>query len=72
MNKKQLDIAKEIFLADATIERLYLTSKGEFFTNINYAKNSVEDTKKIETITRKGIFKTDNLSVTNPNIEQNE
>lgn len=58
-NKKQIETAKEIFLANKQIERLYMNPQGEFFTDINYARNSVEDAKKVETLTRKGVLKTE-------------
>lgn len=49
-NKSQLETAKQIFEAEPQLQRLYLNPKGEFFTKIDYAQNSVEDTKKIETL----------------------
>ncbi|MGP1500757.1 MAG: hypothetical protein ACTTJM_03115 [Bergeyella cardium] len=56
-NKNQIEQAKEIFLSNEEIERLYMNPQGEFFTDINYARNSVEDEKKIQTLTRKGVLK---------------
>lgn len=55
--KKQVETAREIFQSNEGVERLYMNPQGEFFTDINYAKNSVEDSKKIETLTRKGVLK---------------
>lgn len=62
-NKKQIETAKEIFLSDEKIERLFMNTKGEFFTNINYAKNSLAKDEKIETLTRKGVLKNNNSLV---------
>lgn len=59
-NKKQIETAKEIFLSDEKIERLFMNPRGEFFTNINYAKNSLVKDEKVETLTRKGVFKNEN------------
>ena len=58
-NKSQLETAKQIFEAEPQLQRLYLNPKGEFFTKIDYAQNSVEDSKKIETLTRKSVLKED-------------
>lgn len=71
-NKKQIETAKEIFLANRQIERLYMNPQGEFFTDINYAQNSVEDTKKVETLTRKGVLKTVDKVVENTNTQGDE
>ncbi len=71
-NKKQIETAKSIFLTNEEIERLYMNPQGEFFTDINYARNSVEDAKKIETLTRKGILKDEKKEVENPNTQGNE
>ncbi len=71
-NKKQVETAKSIFLTNEEIERLYMNPQGEFFTDINYARNSVEDAKKIETLTRKGILKDEKKEVENPNTQGNE
>lgn len=71
-NKKQIETAKSIFLTNEEIERLYMNPQGEFFTDINYARNSVEDAKKIETLTRKGILKDEKKEVENTNAQGNE
>lgn len=72
-NKIQTEQAKEIFLSNEEIERLYMNPQGEFFTDINYARNSVEDEKKIQTLTRKGVLKTEaETEVENANTENDE
>lgn len=70
-NKFQTEQAKEIFLSNEEIERLYMNPKGEFFTDMNYAHNSVEDEKKIQTLTRKGVLKTE-TEVENNNTKNDE
>lgn len=62
-NKNQIETAKEIFLADENIVRLFMNPRGEFFTNINYAQNSLADKEKLETLTRKGVLKEDKQPV---------
>ena len=72
-NKSQLETAKQIFEAEPQLQRLYLNPKGEFFTKIDYAQNSVEDTKKIETLTRKDALKEETKENVEPlNTEGNE